>query len=149
MDYFDQITQFLAQYRTTKLGTNEYLKNYLGLKVKVSFGQGRKALIPWIAFLKDANTVSDGIYPVYLYYADIETLILAYGVSQKFSIGSLKKNWHLESAITLQEYFKTVNYSGLVRYDNSFFYKSYNTKNIERERVEKDLIEIIEVYKAT
>ena len=36
----------------------------------------------WISFLKEPNTTSNGIYPVYLYYKEDDILILAYGISE-------------------------------------------------------------------
>ncbi|MGN6399976.1 MAG: hypothetical protein ACTHMD_05955, partial [Flavisolibacter sp.] len=57
MSFFNQIEKFLKQAKSGDLGTREYIKEYMGLKVKVSFGQGTPARIPWIAFLKGNQTV--------------------------------------------------------------------------------------------
>ena len=81
--YSKELLMFLDQAKTNDLKTKHYEKNYLGTKVKVSFGQGNAARIPWISFLKEPFTTSDGIYPVYLYYKNINKLILAYGRSEK------------------------------------------------------------------
>ena len=83
MGYSEQLFQFLEQANTNSLVTNHFDNSYENLKVKVSFGQGAPARIPWISFLKDANTTSHGIYPVYLLYKNIEKLVLAYGISEE------------------------------------------------------------------
>lgn len=82
MGYYDELIKFLNQSKTDDLKTRDYLSEYKGLKVKVSFGQGSQAKIPWISFLKSSHTTADGIYPVYLYYKDVDLLILAHGVSE-------------------------------------------------------------------
>ena len=43
---------------------------------------GMPARIPWIAFITPEMKVSEGFYPVYLYYKKHETFILAYGISE-------------------------------------------------------------------
>lgn len=82
--FFPIILNFLEQAHssTVNLKTSEYPKNYRGLKMSVSFGKGNRAEIPWIAFLKDNQTVSKGIYPVYLYFQEYKILVLAYGISE-------------------------------------------------------------------
>lgn len=80
MSYINQLKQFLEQAKTDNLKTVHFDRAYHGLNVKVSFGQGNNARIPWISFLRKPNTTSNGIYPVYLYYKDYEILILAFGM---------------------------------------------------------------------
>lgn len=82
MEYYNQLEQFLAQAKTSILKTKHFESEFKETKVKVSFGQGNTAKIPWISFLKEPNTTSNGIYPVYLYYKDYDLLILAYGISE-------------------------------------------------------------------
>lgn len=67
--FYTALLQFLQQADTVDLKTKAYPKHFAGLQVKVSFGSGNKAQVPWIAFLKKEDRVQDGIYPVYLYYA--------------------------------------------------------------------------------
>ena len=78
--FYPELIKFLKQAKTDDLKTKHFTDSYQGLKVKVSFGQGNQAIIPWISFLKKPHTTSKGIYPVYLYYKNIETLFLAYGI---------------------------------------------------------------------
>lgn len=84
ISYYNQLVKFLNQAQTDGLAVNGYQNIYNGLRVRVSFGQGNPARVPWIAFLDSTgvNQVSNGIYPVYLYYKSRGILILAYGVSE-------------------------------------------------------------------
>ena len=61
----------------------DFPKKFGGFKVKVGFGAGNTAKIPWIAFLDEESKVSNGVYPVYLYYKEEDLLILSYGVSEE------------------------------------------------------------------
>ena len=56
LTYSKQLLAFLKQAKTTNLKTKEYLKMYSGTTVKVSFGQGVPARVPWISFLKKPFT---------------------------------------------------------------------------------------------
>lgn len=104
MSYYDELVKFLAQAKTEDLGTtrNNYLQKYLGLEIKISFGQGGSARIPWISFLGNGQSTSNGIYPVYLYFKAENLLILAYGIS----VTTIpKKEWELKNQKTISEYF--------------------------------------------
>lgn len=141
----EMLKLFLKQAITTKLTTKNYLKNYDGLKVKVSFGQGGVARIPWISFLGDGQTTSEGVFPVFLFYKEYDTLILAYGISE-----TNKPNieWNLTNEEkTIRDYLSQM---GIVpdRYGESFVYRIYDTsKEINFESIESDLKEIIRKYK--
>jgi hypothetical protein len=114
--------------------------------VKVSFGQGGVAHIPWISFLIEPNKTSEGIYPVYLYYKEFQLLILAYGVSE--TIIPLVQ-WKLpENTKTIREYFKENFSKKPERYGSSFIHRVYDVNNLPDEKtLEADLIKIIEEYK--
>jgi 5-methylcytosine-specific restriction protein B len=119
MGYYEELIKFLAQAKTDDLGTtrNNYLQKYRGLDLKVSFGQGGAARIPWISFLRNGQTTSNGIYPVYLYFKSENILILAYGVSVT---NKPLINWRLENPKTISEYFKEKNLGTPFNYGNSF-----------------------------
>ena len=89
-NFYYVIDKFLRQAQTSNLKQKEFPKSYKGYKVRVSFGAGNVARIPWIAILKSPNEVTNGIYPVYLYYKEINKLILSYGISETVDSGS---NW--------------------------------------------------------
>lgn len=145
ISFYDDLNKFLDQARKGQLGTASYLKEYLNLKVKVSFGQGYPARIPWIAFLREGQTVQNGIYPVYLFYKDEELLILAYCISEtKKPINS----WNLSNTKTIEEYFGENNLGIPQRYGKSFVFKTYNTsKALVKDEIESDLSKIADTYK--
>jgi 5-methylcytosine-specific restriction protein B len=98
----DLVVKFLEQATAGQdLRTSEYPKEYCGLQVKVSFGQGVFSRVPWVAFLGPEQKVSDGIYPVLLYYREAKVLILAFGVSEtKESASHWKETEGLETVAT-------------------------------------------------
>ena len=144
MSYYDQLEKFLEQAKTDNLKTKQFDSSYKGLKVKVSFGQGNTAKIPWISFLKAPHTTSKGIYPVYLYYKDFEILILAYGVSETNEPDS---RWDITDQQSISEYF-IKNYSQKPdRYGSSQIFKVYNIMNMpSSDALDKDLNSILEIY---
>lgn len=145
MQYYNQLKSFLRQAGTTDLKTKDYLKEYNSLRVKVSFGQGNNAVIPWIAFLRDGQTVQNGIYPVYLYFKNNNKLILAYGISETHSP---QYNWPDQNSIKIIDYFKNIGISAN-RYGESIVFKTYDvTKKLDEGTMEKDLLEITNYYKS-
>lgn len=145
--FYQQLKNFIKQSNTKDLKTKHYISEFSDTKVRVSFGQGGAAKIPWISFLKEPNTTSRGIYPVYLYYKDYNILILAYGISET---NPPEQNWaSLGSAQTIKKYFEE-NYSEKpARYGDSHIYKIYNVDNLpSKEILESDLQNIIESYKS-
>ena len=144
MKYYNQLEQFLAQAKTDNLKTKHFDSEFKNTKVKVSFGQGNTAKIPWISFLKEPNTTSNGIYPVYLYYKDYDLLILAYGISET---NKPQKSWDIGDKTTINEFFKINFEEKPDRYGNSFVFKKYDLKQeLNKQQVEKDLEQIISEY---
>lgn len=149
-NFYELLTRFLKQAQTDELKTKTYLNKYNGLQVKVSFGQGNPARIPWIALLRNGQTVSNGIYPVYLYFKSQGLLILAYGVSET-NVPPI--NWNLDSeASTVSKAFQEQFDTKPERYGSSFVYQIYSLDTsrqdfgLNEERVKKDLVELIEIY---
>lgn len=119
------LLKFLSQSQTDNLKTSEYYdKEYSGLNMKVSFGMGIPARVSWIAFYSDEMKVSDGFYPVYLYYKAKQTLILAFGISETYEYGSSWSRTTLEGAKTIEEFFD----QKVPRYGNSYVFKSYTVE---------------------
>ena len=146
MNYFPELNKFLSQAKTSELGTSGYLKTFQELTVKVSFGQGNQAKIPWIAFLNSVDKVQNGIYPVYLFYKDKHLLILAFGISETNPPG---RKWNISDVKTIEQYFKEQGLGKPERYGSSFVFKSYDTtQNLVEEEINKDLNEMISIYKA-
>lgn len=144
--YSTQLRQFLEQARTENLKTKHFDKSLETLKVKVSFGQGGKAKIPWISFLKEPFTTSDGIYPVYLYYTELERLILAYGVSETTIPAA---QWKLSNPKTISEYFDEEGYGKPARYGKSFVFKDYDVNDLANDKtLNEDLMAILNEYES-
>lgn len=145
MSYYQELKKFLDQSKTTALGTMGYLNNFKGLSVKISFGKGNQARVPWIAFLNEDNNVQNGIYPVYLYYKEKDLLILAYGVSET---NKPDRKWNITNEKTIEEYFNINSLGKPDRYENSLVFKAYNTNLQMNEReIDSDLNELITIYK--
>lgn len=143
-NFYPVIQQFLSQAKTDNLKKQGYPKTYQNLEVKVSFGAGNTAKIPWIAFLKEPNKVMDGIYPVYLYYKEFNRLVLAYGMSETNNPGN---EWNIENPISLTNYFYNNDMGKPDRYGTSFVKSVYNLEEeLDQELIQNDLNEIIEEY---
>lgn len=158
MDWSKILTEFLLQAQKGDLKTASYPKQWDEMRLRVSFGMGAPARVPWIAFVAPEMQVSNGFYPVYLYYKDLKTLILAYGISetQEFS-----QTWPAEimnSSITIAAHFD----KEVPRYGDSFVFKSYTveinnekviyiyseTKEVAADKdIESDLQTILDYYK--
>lgn len=143
MEYTKQLLLFLEQAKTDRLKTKHFINSYEDLLVKVSFGQGVPARIPWISFLKSPNKTSKGIYPVYLYYKEHDLLILAYGVSET---NEPEINWNIKSD-TIKKYFKNNKLSNPQRYGSSYIFRIYKINDLpENTELDKDLEDIIYEY---
>jgi hypothetical protein len=154
----DTLESFILQAQTDNLKTSHFPKEYGGLNMKVSFGMGAPARIPWIAFVSESMQVSNGFYPVYLYYKEEETLVLSYGLSET---NEFSTTWPVDvigRAETISDYFdKKVH-----RYGDSYIFKVYKVNieeaevqfidpkkesKISEEEINNDLRMILEEYK--
>jgi len=133
------------------LKKKDFVEEFQGLKIDVGFGQGNQATIPWIALLGNGQRVSNGIYPVYLYYKQQQTLILAYGVSEAHAPS-------IEWSVTnepIEDYFLRLWNQKPKRYGEFSVFADYKidpTKQdfgLIKEKVEADVKKIIEEYKQT
>ena len=145
-DFAAELVRFIKQSQTNNLSYGDYKKRYKGLKVKVSFGKGNQAIVPWIAFLGANDNVMDGIYPVYLYYKRKNLLILAFGKSET---NKSIKNWVLEKdPKTIDSFFKEKGLQKPHRYGDSYIYKVYKADNLPAAgELNQHLDSIISIYK--
>ncbi len=142
--FYEQLESFLKQAKTTDQTYIQYIKNYRGTKVKVGFGKGAPAKVPWFSFLKDPFTTMKGIYPGYLYYKEVDRLVLAYCISETENPGA---SWNLNNPITIREFFKENNLGEPWRYGGSFVCKVYDTNNLPGADVmDGDLNDLIDFY---
>ncbi|HCR52688.1 TPA: hypothetical protein DIV48_03555 [Candidatus Kaiserbacteria bacterium] len=122
MDGFAKtLRDFIVQANSTELKTAIYPRTLADFRMQVSFGMGSPARVPWIAFTTPEMKVSKGFYPVYLYYKDRQTLILAYGVSETEAYAEA---WPVEiqnEANTIEAFFG----EKVPRYGDSFVFKVY------------------------
>ncbi len=84
-----------------------------------------------MAFIAPEMQVSKGFYPVYLYYREFQTLILAYGVSET---EEFVKKWPPEivkETPTINEFFG----KDVPRYGDSFVYKAYKI-TFEKDKIQ-------------
>lgn len=144
--FYPVLINFLEQSETGNLKTKHFKDTFKGLKVKVSFGQGVSAQIPWISFLMPPHTTSEGIYPGYLFYKDINRLILSYGISET---KNPPMTWPLsKEEKTIKQFFRENGFGQPKRYGDSYVFRSYNTLDLpDAEIIENDLDEIIKIYK--
>jgi len=148
--------EFLSQATTSNLKTAHFPKEYGTFKMKVSFGQGVSARVPWISFYADGMSTSNGYYPVYLYFRDAKKLVLSFGVSETNDFG---KSWR-DEILDGAEQIKNV-IENPPRYGDSWIFKSYQIEEIEDTfklsidgqklddyQLEKDLKEILFKFSA-
>jgi MoxR-like ATPase len=145
---YNLLIKFIKQAENGVLTTKDYPKKFRNYEIKVGFGQGVPARIPWIAFLSKDQKVSKGIYPVYLYYKKFKKLILAYGISET---NPSEINWQITGNLfTINEYFKKDIEGKPDRYGDSYVFKVYDVEkinNLEKEEIDYDLRKILSEYK--
>ena len=142
--YFLQ--KFIVQaYAETDQTTRHYIKSYRDLAVKVSFGQGGFAKIPWVSLLAEGQTTSNGIYPVFLYYKDLDILVLAKGISETH-VPDI--SWPaVDSNETVNDYLVRLYNTVPERYGDSYVYKAYKvTDGVLDGYPASDLDELIDEY---
>lgn len=144
-DFYSTIQRFISQAQTSNLKRSGFINKYRGFDVKVSFGAGNTAKVPWIALLKDPNKVTDGIYPVYLYYKSENLLILAYGVSET---QIPKYQWlNHDKYISVNEWFLKNRVKSAERYGDSFVKAVYDLSDeLNPEDLQTDLDDMLQLY---
>jgi MoxR-like ATPase len=142
---FPIVKKFLRQAGTGNLKKKGFPKRFRKLDVKVSFGVGVSAKIPWIGFLVPPNTITDGIYPVYLYYKEINKLILAYGLSET---NESSHAWvGLGDAQTINDWHVGEYGSKPFRYGDSFLKSVYDLdEELDSAELQSDLDEMLDLY---
>ena len=155
-DLAEILNSLIIQSKTDNLKWSAYPKEYLDLRMKVSFGQGVPARVTWISFLAPEMRTSEGFYPVYLFYKKENKLILAYGISETSEAKSSWPEEILSSKKKINDYLDNP-----PRYGDSFVFKSYtpsvqgkdvkyvndDNQPISGDMLSKDLTEIINYYK--
>lgn len=145
-DFASELLRFIEQSQTDNLSYGDYKKRYRDLKVKVSFGKGNQAIIPWITFLGPQDSVMDGIYPGYLLFKQQKKLILSYGKSET---KKSERKWNIKGDVkTINTYFQENQLGKPRRYGDSFVFKAYDINDLpSKDVLNRDLDELIEIYK--
>ena len=151
----DELDKYILQTKTDSLKTKEYIKEYSDLVVKVSFGMSKLSNVPWMAFRPPNISVSNGYYPVYVYYKKQNILILAYGISD-----TVKQDEHwpkeiIDNKTKIKDFFENP-----YRYGDSYVFKHYypkidgnkviymrDEKEISSTNMNKELDEIVDYFK--
>ncbi len=144
-DIKEILSSFLDQVKKNNHTTNHYPSFYAGLKLKVGFGVGKTAKIPWITFLGENQEPQNGIFPVYYFFKENHKLILAYGISET---NIPKRNWPVSPGTkTIVKYFKSFGIAPH-KYGLSYVYEVYSTsEDFDWNKIEIDLNALIEKYK--
>jgi len=136
------LDQFIIQSNTQDLKYAHYPKKYNDLDMKISFGMGVPARIPWIAFIGNEMLVSNGFYPVYLYYKDLNMLILSYGISETSEYEQSWPDSIISKKTKIKDFFE--DNSKVHRYGSSFVHRVYTIdvkgNNVEYKLYENDKI---------
>jgi hypothetical protein len=149
------LQEFIIQAQQESLKTSHYPKDYSDLRMKVSFGQGVAARVPWISFTAQGMSTSNGYYPVYLYYKDQDLLVLSFGLSETSEYSSTWPEEVTKSKIRIRELIDAA-----PRYGDSYVFKVYSPKingqSVEfvyegslfaGDQMERDLQQILNTYK--
>lgn len=145
--FTEQLHKFLMQAgRGDQLSTQSFVREYRGLRVKVSFGQGAFARVPWMALLGGEQRVSKGIYPVLLLFKSEGHLLLCYGISETEEPDI---SWAgMEGKRTVTEWFQSQVGRPPPRYGRSFVEQAYAVDGISLADVQKRLDDVIDRYTA-
>lgn len=148
------LKDFLHQAQTSNLKSAQYPKEFGPYKMKVSFGMGVPAHIPWISFYWSGMSTSNGYYPVFLYYKSLNKLILAFGISETNEYQETWRNEILKGSPKISEVIENP-----VRYGESWVFKIYdvkvtgdsisiesNQKTISESELEDDLKSILDLF---
>jgi hypothetical protein len=151
------LDQFVIQSHDGNLKTSQYQKEYSDLKMKVSFGMGMSARVPWISFTAPGMSTSNGYYPVYLYYKEVNLVVLSFGISETSEYSS---NWPYEIQESNPKIKEVV--SSPPRYGESFVFKTYEPVIegssvkfvrdggiVNSETIKLELETILNIYKKT
>jgi 5-methylcytosine-specific restriction protein B len=141
---FDIYSQFLEDVNKGTLKTAHYPKKFRGLTLKVSFGQGNLAKIPWLAILKPEQKVSEGIYPVLLYYKEFDLVILAFGESEE---NKATWRWKTAAGESISEYLNSQYGADPSRYSQSKIHSLFDPKvPVDQDKLLNAINDILEHY---
>jgi 5-methylcytosine-specific restriction protein B len=142
------ISRFLEQAdEGVNLAYSGYPNEYRGLKVRVSFGKGNFARVPWITFTGYGQTTQDGIYPGVLYYKNFGYLFVTYGLSET---NAPKLKWQdIEGAPTITAYLENALSEAPARYGKSLVVQAFDlSEGIDESAIEAAIDKVIGKFHA-
>jgi 5-methylcytosine-specific restriction enzyme B len=146
-DIEGQLKAFVRQaLEASDLKTQAYTNEYHGLRVKVSFGQGNVARIPWMAWLGAEERVSNGIYPVLLLFREEGVLLLCRGLSET---EEPQRRWpDVLGLKTVREWFRENIGHEPARYGSSYVTWESKVDAIDFSKLHEELDQLLAAYSA-
>ncbi len=148
------LNEYLQQGLTSNLKTAHFPREYGSYLMKVSFGQGTPTRVPWVSFLAQGMSTSNGYYPVFLFYKDAMKLVLSFGISET---NAFEKTWD-KSIVGEAPRIKDL-IEQPPRYGDSWVFKLYHVskhgdelslsndgREVSSDEVMKDLDSILSLY---
>lgn len=158
VSFFPTLKRFIVRSHTESLAKKDLGKNFGDYRLDISFGQGSKAKVPWMSFLAPDVSTSNGYYPVFLYYKELNQLILAFGISEE---NSWLSTWPDTVVRGRQRVSEVLGLNAGFRYLDSWVFSSYDVdmrgdeislstsgRDVEPSDVDKDLNEILNLYQS-
>lgn len=152
---FSWFWEYLRQANDGSLKTAHFPKEYGSFRMKVSFGQGTPTKVPWVSFLEQGMSTSNGYFPVFLFYKEDSKLVLSFGISETNEFGATWKSSILKDAPKVSEVIPSP-----PRYGESWVFRAYDVDysdnvvsisdgrgNLNEQQVESDLQEILSLYR--
>ena len=119
------LNDFINQAHTDNLKTKGlYPSSFGDFELRVSFGQGNPAKVPWLGFLASGMSISNGYYPVYLYFKEEAALVLAYGISETNDFGVSWGEQIIEAKDLVSQAIQNP-----PRYGDSYVFRKYGVQN--------------------
>lgn len=119
------LKDFINQAHTDNLKTKGlYPSSFGDFELRVSFGQGNPAKVPWLGFLASGMSISNGYYPVYLYFKEEAALVLAYGISETNDFGVSWGEQIIEAKDLVSQAIQNP-----PRYGDSYVFRKYGVQN--------------------
>lgn len=141
------LEMFLRQSKTSDMHTSQYIKTFNEFELKVSFGQGSPAHVPWIGLSTINGKGIDDLSVGYLYYKNRNKLFSVFHVSEETEIN---REW---SNAIKNEYKQISDYiDSPERYGDTYVFQLYDI--IEEkpitptEDIENDLKNLLTIYRA-
>lgn len=117
------LKQFFMQIHMGDLKTKHYPDHIGPAELQLSFGKDNQARVPWLALTKHNVDISEGIYPVLLYYRNLKVLVLSCGVSEENKAGQQWPESMVADLPRIKERFPSAD-----RYGASFLVSNYAVK---------------------